>query len=119
MLWASGTPRQPRWRARTVLGMFRHVVLLRWKPGTPGGHGEELAAALAGLRERAIPFRSYVFGPDLGLTGPPNGFDFAIVGEFDDRAGWDVYMADGEHDRIRAELLAPHVEGRATAQFEA
>jgi hypothetical protein len=99
--------------------MFRHVVLLRWKPGTPVGHGEAVAAALEGLRHRAIPFRSYVFGPDLGISGPPNGFDFGIVGEFDDRAGWDAYMGDEEHDRIRAELIGPHVEARATTQFEA
>lgn len=98
--------------------MFRHVVLLRWKDGTPPGVAEEVAAALRQLPDRGIPFRSYACGPDLGLAGPPNGFDFAVVGEFDDKAGWDLYMADAEHDRIRTELFAPNVEARATAQFE-
>jgi hypothetical protein len=98
--------------------MFRHVVLVQWKEGTPTTLGDEVAAALRKLPERGIPFRSYDVGADLGLPGP-NHYDFGVIATFDDQTGWDAYMADEEHDRIRAELINPNVEVRATVQFQA
>jgi quinol monooxygenase YgiN len=96
---------------------FRHIVLFRWQPETSpealAGLVRDLEALAAGLDG----VRSYACGTDLGLSGD-NGYDFAIVGEFDDKAAWDLYMADPEHDRIRAEVLAPIVAERAVAQIE-
>jgi hypothetical protein len=92
-------------------------VLLRWKPGIAPSHVEQLVNALRALPARGIPFLSYTCGPDLGMAGP-NGWDFAVVGEFADEVDWRVYMDDPEHDRIRRELIAPWVDDRALVQFE-
>jgi hypothetical protein len=97
--------------------VLRHVVLLKWKPGVPAGHADRLAAALRALPDRGIPFLAYSCGPDLGMAGP-NGWDFAVVGEFADEEDWRVYMDDPEHDRIRQDLIGPYVEERALVQFE-
>lgn len=98
--------------------MLRHVVLFRWKEGLPAGHADRVAGALGALPERGIPFRSWACGPDLGMAGPA-GWDFAVVGEFDDDAGWRAYMDDEEHRRIGQDLIVPWVAEHAIVQFEA
>ena len=98
--------------------MLRHVVLFRWKSEVPEGHAANVAAALRALPSRGIPFTSYTCGTDLGMAGP-NGWDFAIVGEFADEEAWRTYMDDSEHDRIRQDLIVPWVAERAMVQFEA
>jgi quinol monooxygenase YgiN len=97
--------------------MFRHVVLFRWKPGTTAEQIEPIGPALRALAATLPGVRSYAAGPDLGIA-PANRYDFAVVAEFEDKAAWDGYMADPEHDRIRAELIGPVAGERATAQFE-
>ena len=95
---------------------FRHVALFRWQPdATP----EQIAAvtpALEALATTLSGVRSYACGPGLGLT--PVSYDYGVVAEFEDRAAWDAYMADEEHDRIRTELIAPIVAERAGIQLE-
>ena len=98
--------------------MFHHVVLFRWKPGTTAEQMDAVAPALLALAETLPGLRSYDCGPSLGLA-PANGYDFGVVAQFEDRSAWDTYMADPEHDRIRAELIGPHADERATIQFEA
>ncbi len=98
--------------------MLRHVVLLRWKDEVPEGHAARVTDALRALPARGISFASYACGPDLGMAGP-NGWDFAIVGEFTDEEAWRSYMDDAEHDRIRQDLIVPWVAERAMVQFEA
>jgi hypothetical protein len=117
MLGAGGGAEQPAPRPTYGAAMLRHVVLLRWKPEVPEGHAGRVAEALRALPARGIPFGSYVCGPDLGMAGP-NGYDFAVVGEFESEADWRVYMDDDEHERIRQDLLAPWVAERAIVQFE-
>jgi len=95
---------------------FRHVALFRWKPDTTPEEIARVAPALLALSTTLPRLRSYACGPGLGLT--PTSYDFGVVAEFEDKAGWDAYMADQEHDRIRAELINPIVEARAGIQFD-
>jgi hypothetical protein len=95
---------------------FRHVALFRWKPGTTAEQIHPVAPALRALAATLEGLRSYACGPGLGLS--ETSFDFGVVAEFDDRAGWDAYMANAEHDRIRAELITPIVAERAGIQLE-
>jgi hypothetical protein len=102
--------------------MFRHVVLFKWKPGTDA---ETVAAVVAGLSAcaAALPVtRAYTCGPDVQGTGSQAGseerYDFGVVADFDDEAGWRVYDADAEHNRLRAELIRPLIAQRVTIQFE-
>jgi hypothetical protein len=97
--------------------MIHHMVLFRWKEGTTAGEVDALAAALRALPARIPAIRSYVVGADLGLSGAA-AHDFAVVATFDDRAGWDEYMADTEHDRIRQEMLLPMLADRAVVQLQ-
>ena len=97
--------------------MFVHVVLFRWKPGTTDDQVAPIAPALQALAA-TLPVVTYECGTTLGPV-PANGYDFGVVARFEDRSGWDEYMASEEHDRIRQELIFPIADERATIQFEA
>ena len=95
--------------------MLRHVVLLKWKPETTA---EQIAAATAALRELPSiiePLRKYTVGSDLELG--EGRWNFGIVADFDDAAGWLVYDQHPDHNAARADLLAPIVAERASIQF--
>ena len=102
--------------------MFRHVVLFKWKPGTDA---DTVAAVAEGLTKcaAALPVtRAYTCGPDVHAVGSQaaseDRYDFAVVGDFDDEAGWRVYDEDPEHNRLRSELIRPLIANRVIIQFE-
>jgi hypothetical protein len=82
---------------------FHHVVLFQWQPGTTDAQVDEVTAALTALSKTLRGVRSYSCGRGLGLF--PFSSDYGVVAAFDDRAAWDEYMANTEHDRIRADLI--------------
>ncbi len=96
--------------------MFQHVALFRWQPGTTPEQVESAAAALRALAATLSGVRSYECGAGLGLS--ETSYDFGVVAAFEDKAAWDAYMADEEHDRIRSELIAPIVAERAGIQLD-
>ena len=95
---------------------FHHIALFRWQAGTPQEAIDPIAPALLALSQTLPGLRSYACGPSLRLTD--TSFDFGVEAVFEDRAGWDAYMADAEHDRIRFDLISPIVAERAGIQFE-
>lgn len=56
-------------------------------------------------------------GLDAGLR--PGAWGFAITSDWVDVEAYQVYDADPEHNRIRAELLGPLCAEIARVQFEA
>ena len=98
--------------------MIIHVVAFRWKPGIPQEHvatvQSQLLEFVAGLPE----VKSYRCGPDLGVSDMQN-FDFAIVAEFDTVDDWRVYDKHPRHEEIRAGVVRPWIETRASVQYEA
>jgi hypothetical protein len=96
--------------------MFRHVALFRWQPGTTPEQIEPIAPALRALAATLPGLQTYACGPGLGLA--ETSYDFGVVATFEDKSGWDAYMANEEHDRIRAELISPIVAERAGIQLE-
>lgn len=96
---------------------FHHVALFRWQPGTTDEQVTEVTGALRALASTLRGVRSYACGAGLGLF--PFSSDYGVVAAFEDRSAYDEYMASAEHDRIRAELIAPIIAERAGIQFEA
>ena len=97
--------------------MFVHNVMFKWKPGTTEANIAEMKAALATLPAAVASIRSYIFGSDLGMGAHGNSWDFAIVAQFDDEAGWRAYMDHPVHAKVRDESLAPRIAERASVQF--
>jgi hypothetical protein len=96
--------------------MLRHVVMFRWKPETKPAQLESLERALARLPSLCPTIRRYRFGRDAGLAD--GNFDFAVVADFDDAAGWRDYRVNADHQQLIAEHIAPITDSRAALQFE-
>ena len=96
--------------------MFRHVVLLRWKPeATP----EQRAAVETGLE--ALPglipeIRSYTVGADARVND--GNYDLVVVADFDTVDGYLVYRDNADHQAVIREHIAPILAERAAVQHE-
>ena len=96
--------------------MLRHIVLLTWIDGTTADDVARVTASLDTLPGQIDTIRVYTHGPDLGLA--VGRWDYAIVADFDDVAGWQVYDTHPVHERSRAEVIVPLIAQRASVQFE-
>jgi hypothetical protein len=95
--------------------MLRHCVMFKWKPEVEAGHIETLARGLDDLARMDV-VRGYRHGPDLGFAD--TNYDYSVVADFDDVAGWQAYRDDAGHQRLIAELLVPFITERAAVQFD-
>jgi hypothetical protein len=94
--------------------VFTHVVTFKWRDDDVAV--AEIADALRSLVARLGGVRSYLCGPDAGLT--PAAYDFAVVGTFDDRDCFTAYRDHPEHQRILSEMILPHLDARTVVQLE-
>lgn len=94
---------------------FIHIVNFKWRDGA-GVDGSALADALQAVVARVDGVRSYVCGPDAGVS--PGAYDFAVVGTFDDRERFTAYRDHPEHQRILNETILPNLESRTLVQLE-
>lgn len=94
--------------------VFTHVVTFKWRSDSVAE--APLAAALQDLASRLGGVRSYLCGPDAGLTA--DTYDFAVVASFDDRDAFIAYRDHPEHQRILAEMILPNLESRTAVQLE-
>src|SRR5437879_4911861 len=95
---------------------FHHVVLFRWTPEASREQIEPVKPALDALAKTLRGVVTYRCGESLGLS--ETSYDFGVIGIFEEKAAWDEYMADAEHDRIRQELIFPIAAERAGTQFD-
>ena len=97
--------------------MIIHVVAFRWKQGIPPGHVATVKAELLDFVSSVPEVKSYRCGSDVGASDMQN-FDFGIVAEFDSVDDWRVYDKHPRHEEIRAGVVRPWIEARASVQFE-
>jgi hypothetical protein len=96
--------------------MIRHVAVFRWQEGTTSEQVAALSAGLDELPARIPSIRAYTHGPDLRLG--EGRWDYAVVAEFDDAAGYEAYVDDPAHDAVRRDLLGPLVADRGHVQLQ-
>ena len=95
--------------------MFRHVVLITWKPGATEAQKGAVAGELGKLPGVIDVIRGYRFGPDAGIN--PASCDFALVADFDDADGYLAYRDHPAHRKVVEDYLNPIVASRASAQY--
>lgn len=93
---------------------FTHLVNFKWRDA--GFDAEPIAAALRALIATTSGVRGYRCGADAGFTD--GAYDFAVVGEFDDRDAFTAYRDHPEHQRILREMILPNVASRTVVQLE-
>lgn len=96
--------------------MFRHVAMLRWAPGTTTEQVDELQRALRELPAAIADVRDYRVGSDAGLAS--GNWEFVVVADFDDAAGWQAYVDHPAHQHVLVDILRPLTGERAAIQFE-
>jgi hypothetical protein len=94
--------------------MFRHVVLLRWKPEATEAQRRAVDAGLSELPGLIPEIRNYVFGTDAHINAA--NFDLAIVADFDDVDAYLVYRDHPDHQHVIRERIQPILADRAAVQ---
>jgi hypothetical protein len=96
--------------------MFRHVVLFAWKDEATEAQKQALHDELPKMPPAIDVIRAYRFGPDCGVN--PGNFDYAVVADFDDQAGYLTYRDHPVHRELVERYVSPIVASRAAVQFE-
>lgn len=90
---------------------FRHIVLLTLDDGCDA---EALAADLRAMATGIESIRHYEVGVDAGVS--EGNATVAVVGDYDDQAGWEAYRDHPDHVRFNAERITPHLLARTAVQ---
>ncbi len=96
--------------------MFRHVVLLKWKPGTTPTDVARFTAGLAALPPQIPQIRAYSFGADLGIN--QGTADYALVADFASVEDYKTYSKHPAHLAFLREVSAPMLDSYQSVQFE-
>ena len=94
--------------------MFRHVVMLRWKPDATPADRFAVHAGLSELPSRIPEIRSYTVGTDAHVN--EGNFDLVLVADFDDVDGYLVYRDHPAHQAVLRERIVPILAERAAVQ---
>lgn len=95
---------------------FRHVVMFRWADYVDGAHVDRVRDAFDALPDAIPEIRQYVHGSDVGVA--EGNFDYVVVADFDDVAGWRTYRDHPTHLVLIEELIKGHVAERAAVQYQ-
>ena len=95
-----------------------HVVLLKWKPGTPDSAVEPGLKKLSKIPLTETYILSYRIGKDLDIGRTHMNHDTAVVAEFATLEDYHRYATCGNHlDAVS--LLKPHLMHRHAVQTHA
>jgi hypothetical protein len=95
--------------------MIRHIAVFRWHEGTTPEQIDAVREGLDALPGTVDSIRSYAHGPDLRLGD--GRWDYVVIAEFDDVAGYHAYVEHPTHVAVRSERIAPLVADRAQVQI--
>ena len=96
--------------------MFRHTVLLKLDDTATDEQKAAICEALEGLPALIPEIESYTIGTNAGDR--PDNFDIAVIGDFADKAAYQVYADHPDHVGVIQQHIAPPLAGRAAVQFE-
>ena len=91
--------------------MLRHVVLLNLDADADL---EGIVASLRRLPGLVDEIRTYEVLADAGLA--EGNAQVAVIGTFDDAAGWQAYIDHPEHQAVVQEQIRPHLVSRSAIQ---
>jgi len=95
--------------------VLRHVVLIRWKPGTSDAQKQAVRDGLAALPAAIPEIQNYQFGDDAAIV--EGNYEFAIVADFDNPSDFQTYAAHDVHQKLISERIRPILQDRAAVQY--
>jgi hypothetical protein len=96
--------------------MIRHTTLFKWTAEATEEQQQAVAAELRAFAPTVPSIRSYLCGADAGLV--EGNFDFAVIADFDDEAGYFAYRDHPVHREISARTVTPIMAQRTSVQFK-
>lgn len=96
--------------------MLRHSVLLVWKQEATPEQKAEAAARIATLPTLVPTIRAFASGPDVGVID--GNYEFAVIADFDDVAGYLDYRNHPRHVEIVDTYITPIRAKGAAVQCE-
>ena len=96
--------------------MFRHCVMMKWTEDSTDAQRQAALAAVQGLPAMVPSIRSLSCGADGGVS--EGNFDFVVVVDFDDAAGYLEYASHPDHVQVITDLLRPIAAQRSAVQYE-
>ena len=89
--------------------------MFQWTADATDAAKVAAADALTALPPQIPTVRDYRFGPDAGLAD--SNWDFVLVADFDDEAGYLTYRDHPAHQAVIADVLQPMIAQRAGVQY--
>ncbi len=97
--------------------LLRHVVLIRFKPGTADTTIREVETAFTGLQASISAIQALEWGTNCSPEGKAQGFSHCFFLTFASAAGRDAYLPHPAHQAFSA-LLRPHVDQVLVIDYE-
>lgn len=87
--------------------MIRHCVFIRFKADTTGAEKAAIFAEIAALKSKLPGFLAAHIGANVSPeAGMDKGYSDGFIVDFDGPAARDAYLADPEHQKTGAKIVA-------------
>ena len=96
--------------------MIRHIALLQLADTTTDQQRAIIIDKLRSLPGIVPEIVSYSVGLNAGSAD--GNSSLAVVGDFEDLAGYEAYASNEDHLEVIATYIKPHAIGRAGIQYE-
>jgi hypothetical protein len=93
--------------------MIRHCVFLQFRPEIPQAERIAIYEAIAALKNRIPGFLDVEISGNVSPEGLDKGFSEGFIVNFDNAAARDAYLADPEHAKVGARIVAATQDGVA------
>ena len=90
-------------------GPVKHVVLFRFKTGTPNEKIRELIEIYKSLPGKIEIMKHFEWGSDVSVEELNDGFTHCFITTFDNAEGRDTYLPHPEHKKY-VDVLFPHLD---------
>ncbi len=97
---------------------LRHVVLLRFKAGTPADTVRRIEQDFRALRERIELIRDFEWGTNVSVENLAQGYTHCFLVSFDNAAARDNYLPHPAHRQF-AQALMPHLDQVLVVDYQA
>lgn len=88
---------------------LRHVVLFKWKDGTPKEDVVKIEQAFAALATKIDVIQDFEWGINNSPEGLADGFTHCFFVSFADEKGRETYLPHPDHKAF-VELMKPHLD---------
>lgn len=95
---------------------FRHVVMFEFADHVPADFADRVGAALNALPPQIEQIRTYVHGPDAGVS--EGNWHYVLVADFDDADDYVAYRDHPVHVQMINDTIKGNLANRSAVQYE-